>query len=55
MGDVTGDGVAILWPIRFYYVGVWILTALPFVYKNSWPYVYSVPTCGGLSGTLLFA
>ena len=55
LGNATGGGAVMLRPIRFHCVGVWILTALPFVYINSWPYVYSVPSCGRLSGTLLFA
>jgi hypothetical protein len=45
LGDDTGGGQVMLWPIRFQCVWVWISTGLFCIYVFSWPCVWLIPIC----------
>jgi hypothetical protein len=48
LGDNTGGGEVILWPIRFQCAGGWISTGPPRTYIYSWPHVNSIPNSAKL-------
>jgi hypothetical protein len=45
MGNNTGGRAVMLWPVRFLYVGVWILAGLPSMYLYSCQYAHWILPC----------